>query len=212
MPKSAAKFDLLLPPPDKDGRKQRSQSSRARIVRALLHLVANGDYAPSAAKVAEAAGVGLRSVFRHFDDMDLLYREMAETISANVLPLLHKPLEGDDWRERLLAMAQCRARVFEMMLPYRISANLKRFQSEFLMQDYRRLLRMEKSLVEAQLPDSVRADAVAVHAINAVLSFQNWRLLRHDHALPVEEAQAVVERLLRAALADVADGLDGGGR
>ncbi|PNB35794.1 TetR family transcriptional regulator, partial [Pseudomonas sp. FW305-130] len=36
----------------------------------MLDLVGKGDIAPSAARVAETAGVGLRSVFRHFADMD----------------------------------------------------------------------------------------------------------------------------------------------
>lgn len=211
MPKSAAKFDLLLPPPDKDGRKQRSQSSRRRIIEALLALVGEGDYAPSAARVAERAGVGLRSVFRHFDDMDVLYREMSEAIEAKVLPHMAEPLDGATWQERLLSTAERRARVFEMMMPYRISANLKRFQSEFLLKDYRRMLALEKSLVEALLPDAVKADVVAVHAINTVLSFQTWRLLRHDNMLPVDAALAVVQRLLRAALTNVVDGLDEGG-
>lgn len=69
-----------------DGRRKRSHSSRAKIVKALLDLVEGGTISPSAAEVAEAAGVGLRSVFRHFDDMESLYREMSDGIEAKVLP------------------------------------------------------------------------------------------------------------------------------
>ena len=41
--------------------------------------------------------------------------------------------------------------------------------------------------------------------INAVFSFQTWRLLRHDQQLPVETASAVVKRLVEAMLADFGD-------
>ena len=92
-----------------------------------------------------------------------------------------------------------------MGLTRSISANIKRFQSDYLMQDYRRMLGLEKSMIEALVPDGVRADGIALHSINAVLSFQTWRLLRHDHQLPVAEARAVVKRLLGAALADWPD-------
>jgi hypothetical protein len=101
--------------------------------------------------------------------------------------------------------AQRRARVFEAILPYRISANLKRFQSPYLMQDYRRMLAMETSIVEAQLPARVAQDPVAAAALNVILSFQTWRLLRHDQAMPVETAQAVVKHLLDNTLAKIPD-------
>ncbi|WP_246610958.1 TetR/AcrR family transcriptional regulator [Aquisediminimonas profunda] len=184
-----------------DGRRERSRSSRARIVSAMLELVGNGDVSPSAARVAEVAGVGLRSVFRHFDDMDALYREMCDAIEAKVIPIIMEVPRGDTWKERMLYTADKRARVFEAILPYRISANLKRFQSEFLMQDYKRMLRLESESLDAQLPPSVRDDKLGARAINVILSFQTWRLLRHDQELPVTDACAVVRRLLEDAMA-----------
>ena len=187
--------------PMADGRRERSRSSRARIVSAMLELVGKGDVSPSAARVAEVAGVGLRSVFRHFDDMDALYREMGEAIEARVLPIILQVPVGATWKEKLADIAGRRATVFETILPYRISANLKRFQSTFLMQDYRRMLRLESGTVEAQLPPSVRADFTAVRGLDVILSFQTWRLLRHDQELAVEDACAVVRRLLDDAMA-----------
>jgi len=83
--------------PTSDGRRARSQSSRAKIVAAMLDLVAGGEVSPGAAQVAELAGVGLRSVFRHFKDMDALYHEMAVAIEAQVLPILLRPPEGATW-------------------------------------------------------------------------------------------------------------------
>ena len=59
-----------------DGRIQRSQRSREKILRAYWELMLGGDMEPSAAAIAEHAGVGLRSVFRHFDDLDTLLLEL----------------------------------------------------------------------------------------------------------------------------------------
>ena len=189
---------LNLPP---DGRRERSRYSRAKIVAAMLDLVGKGDVSPSAARVAEVAGVGLRSVFRHFDDMDALYREMGDVIEARVLPTIQAPAVGATWKARMIDIADRRAHVFETILPYRISANLKRFQSAYLMQDYRRMLQLECETVDAQLPPSVKVDVSATRSLYVVLSFQTWRLLRHDQLLPVEEARDVVRRLLDAAMA-----------
>jgi AcrR family transcriptional regulator len=184
-----------------DGRRERSRSSRSKIIAAMLDLVGNGDVAPSAARVAEVAGVGLRSVFRHFDDMDELYREMGDVIEARVMPIILQAPSGATWKEKLFDIANRRAQVFETILPYRISANLKRFQSPYLMQDYRRMLRLEGETVEAHLPPAVKDDVAAARGLNVILSFQTWRLLRHDQELPVDDAKAVVRRLLNDAMA-----------
>lgn len=184
-----------------DGRRERSRSSRSKIVAAMLDLVGKGDVAPSAARVAEVAGVGLRSVFRHFDDMDELYREMGGVIEAQVMPIILQAPSGASWKEKLLDIADRRATVFETILPFRISGNLKRFQSPYLMQDYRRMLRLETEIIEAHLPASVKADVTGAHSLNVILSFQTWRLLRHDQSLTVEDAKAVVRRLLDDVLA-----------
>lgn len=188
-----------------DGRRERSRSSRSKIIAAMLDLVGNGDVAPSAARVAEVAGVGLRSVFRHFDDMDELYREMGDVIEARVLPIILQAPSGATWKEKLFDIADRRAQVFETILPYRISANLKRFQSPYLMQDYRRMLRLESETIEAHLPPAVKDDVVAARGLNVILSFQTWRLLRHDQDLPVDDAKAVVRRLLGDAMAGMPD-------
>jgi AcrR family transcriptional regulator len=184
-----------------DGRRERSRSSRSKIIAAMLDLVGNGDVAPSAARVAEVAGVGLRSVFRHFDDMDELYREMGDVIEARVMPIILQAPSGATWKEKLFDIANRRAQVFETILPYRISANLKRFQSPYLMQDYRRMLRLEGETIEAHLPPAVMNDVAAARGLNVILSFQTWRLLRHDQELPVDDAKAVVRRLLTDAMA-----------
>ena len=188
-----------------DGRRERSRSSRSKIIAAMLDLVGNGDVAPSAARVAEVAGVGLRSVFRHFDDMDELYKEMGDVIEARVMPIILQAPSGATWKEKLIDIADRRAKVFETILPFRISANLKRFQSPYLMQDYRRMLRLESETVEAHLPTAVKDDVVAARGLNVILSFQTWRLLRHDQDLPVDDAKAVVRRLLIDAMAGMPD-------
>lgn len=191
--------------PHADGRRERSRSSRTKIVAAMLDLVGNGDVSPSAARVAEVAGVGLRSVFRHFEDMDALYREMGEVIEARVLPIILQTPVGEGWKEKLRDIATRRAAIFEMILPYRISASIKRFQSPYLMQDYRRMVRLESETIDAHLPTAIKADVTGARGLKVILSFQTWRLLRHDLDYAVPDAERVVRRLLDDALLRMPD-------
>lgn len=205
MTKASNKIAAPSETPLADGRRERSRSSRSKIVTAMLDLVGNGDVSPSAARVAELAGVGLRSVFRHFDDMEELYREMGDVIEARVMPIILQAPAGEGWKGKLFNIADKRATLFETILPFRISASLRRFQSPYLMQDYRRMLRLEWETIEAHLPEAVKTDVVGAHGLNVILSFQTWKLLRHDQQLPVEEAKAVVRRLLGDAMAGMPD-------
>lgn len=202
----ATRSSLRAPLADsRDGRHARSIATRDKIVTALLQLVRDGDVAPSAVRVAETAGVGLRTVFRHFDEMDTLYREMSEAVEAQVMPMILKPFEAPDWRGRVREMAGRRIGIYETIMPYRISASIKRFQSDFLMQGYFRQLQLERTSLHAVLPQAVIDDAPLASAIEVSISFQCWRRLRHDQGLTVEAARAVIDTLLDAVLARITD-------
>jgi AcrR family transcriptional regulator len=183
-----------------DGRRMRSERSREQIIDAMFDLIREGDMAPSAARVAERAGVGLRTVFRHFDDMDSLYREMTERIEADIMPLALRPFAAADWRGRLRELVARRASLYERIFPLRVSGNLRRFQSEVLMDNYRRALLFERSALQAILPEELISDEILFAALDMVLGFQGWRRLRQDQEFSADKAEAViaftVERLI----------------
>ena len=104
---------------------------------------------------------------------------------------------------RLREMTDRRAAIYETIMPYRVSASIKRFSSQFLMQNYQRNLQLERTSLVAVLPQTILDDAPVVSALEATLSFQCWRRLRHDQALTVDEARAVIGTLLDALLARI---------
>lgn len=184
-----------------DGRRERSRSSRLRIVEAMSQLIEQGDLVPSAARVAELAGVGQRTVFRHFDDMDSLYREMSATIEQRVMPVVSAPYTGADWRANVREMVGRRAKVLETMLPYRLAADIKRYQSPFLTVQQDQVLAMERDLLLRLLPVTVQADRDSVEALCVALSSQVWRALRRDQNLSPEDAGRVASHMVEALLA-----------
>ena len=68
------------------------------------------------------------------------------------------------------------------------------------MQDYQRLLKAEADGIEVLLPESVKKDTVGMRGLNVILSFQTWRLLRHDQVQRTDDARHVIKRLLTDAL------------
>jgi AcrR family transcriptional regulator len=188
-----------------DGRVRRSEKSRAAIVAALFELVGEGVLQPTAQQVAARAGVGLRSVFRHFDDMDGLYATMDTSLRADALPLLrHEP--GGSPRERAKALVRRRARLFERIAPYKRSASLQRWRSEFLRSRHAALVRELRGDLLRSLPELARAPAALVDALEVVTCFETWDRLRSDQRLSRARARAALERAVLALL----EGLDAG--
>lgn len=175
-----------------DGRRQRSSRSRERIVLALIELIRAGEMSPAAARVAEKANVGLRTVFRHFEEMETLNREISAIIEAEVMPLIEKPFEGKTWRAQFNDLLDRRAYIYERIMPLKIAGSLQRFRSKFLMDDYNRFLRMEREGLKRVLPQKILTDAVLFQSIEMTTGFQTWRRLRQDQKLAPKDALNVI--------------------
>lgn len=187
--------------PSRDGRQQRSQESRRKIVQAMLELVKSGVMEPSAEMVADQAGVGLRSVFRHFKDMESLRSEMNDVVSAQILSLIKTPLAGRTWEERLGELLERRATVFERMMPFRRAGNLQTHRSPILQAANDRLNAFLREALQGLLPESLVADIALFQSLDLILCFESWIRLRHDQGLTAEEARQVVRRAVSTLIA-----------
>ena len=183
-----------------DGRRLRSETSRLRIVEAMIALVSESPTMPPAEAVATRAGVGLRTVFRLFEDMDGLYRGMQAVMTERLGGLLEAPIEASDWRQAVDILIDRRAEAFEILLPLQIAADGPRMRSAALREGRARLVQGQRDALLAVLPAEVRADAELVDALELALSFEAWRRLRTDQKADIAAARAVMRRLARVLL------------
>ena len=186
-----------------DGRRQRSERSRRKIIEAMFELMREGDIRPSATDVAERAGVGLRTVFRHFEDMDSIFEEMTEDLKKIVMPMVFAPYEATDWRERLMEAVDRKARIYELLFPMQVALLARRYGSDFLMRQYEYEVNLVRSTLQSILPEAVVTDKTLFAAIEANHTFATWRRLREDQSLSVEAATKTIKRIMSALVADV---------
>ncbi len=181
---------------------RRGVRSREAIVAALLDLVGSGVLQPTVQQVADRAGVGIRSVFRHFSEMESLYRAMDAHLEAEARPLMeHAPPPGPI-EERVAGMVRQRARFFERIAPYKRSSNLVRWRSAFLQDRHLMLQRELRADLLRWLPELEDAPADVLEAADLVASFEAWERLRADCQLGVKAASAAIERAVLALLRD----------
>ena len=181
-----------------DGRRLRADSSRRRIVEAMMELVKEGDVSPSAEAVAAKAGVGRRTVFRLFSDMETVYGEIQHVMLGRIEPIFCAPLEGRTWRDRLDEMIERRALVFEEILPFKTAADARRHRSAFLQEDHAQLARMTRQTLAEVLPKRMAPGSRPFEALDAALGMEMWQRLRHDQGLKPKAALAVMKHMADA--------------
>jgi AcrR family transcriptional regulator len=191
----------LSEPTQADGRRQRSVDSRTRIVQALLDLVGEGEISPSAEQVAHRAQVGLRSVFRHFKDMDSLYSEMSQVIEAEIVKTFYRPHVGVTVAERLTDLISRRAGLFERIGPFRRASTTLAHRSSFLASEQRRMTAGLRKILEDALTPEMVADRAKAEVLDLLLSFDCWNRLRRDQNLSPSEAEAVIANAISRLIA-----------
>jgi AcrR family transcriptional regulator len=188
-----------------DGRLLRSQRSRAKLVRAVYDLVGEGQLRPSARQVAERAGVGLRTVFRQFSDMETLFAEMDRMFVAEAMPHLTRPPIEGALSDRALALVGVRCDGFERFEPYLRSTRLHRARSPFLQDRYATFMAQQRAQLQRWLPEVASAPRDWVDAVEAVTSFDSWDELRTTQGLGKARARAAMKRMLNGLVADLPD-------
>lgn len=188
-----------------DGRRARSERSRQKIIDALFALVQSGEMKPSAARVAETADVSLRTVFRHFEEIDDLYREMAHQCRQRILPAFDQPYVSAKWKDQLLEHAERRIRVFEEIMYLRICTESRRFKSDILMADYQSHFEMEREGLDKVLPEKIKRTRKISASLDVALCFESYRRLRQESGFSVGEARDSILYLLDMIVANAED-------
>jgi AcrR family transcriptional regulator len=188
-----------LAPEETDGRRRRSQDSRARIVAAMLELTREGSIPPSAEQVAARAGVGLRSVFRHFQDMESLYREMARPIEDELRAFGRRPFKSATWQERVVELIGRRSAGFEIVAPFRRASDALRHNSPVLQAEHRTMTMALRTILRGLIPKGA-VDPPTFETLELLLSFEAWSRLRREQGLSAASARRTLETAVRALL------------
>ena len=190
-----------------DGRTQRSERSRTAIVSAMLDLIGEGALAPTAQQVAERANVGVRTVFRHFSDMDTLFATMNEQLTARVEPLFVEDVQTGPLAARVDAFVDRRLEIFGTIAPYLRSSVTQRWRSEFLRKEHERTIRVLRQDLRRWLPELEDRPPEVADALELILSFEGLLRLRFDQRLGPRRIAAVLRRSIPALLrSDPANG------
>lgn len=201
MPSSA---DIRTDTVPVDGRRERGARNKAAVVQALLHLYESGEIQPSAARIAEFAGVSERSVFRYFDDME----DLAATAIAIQWERVHQFYEGldssGDFEQRLDAIVDHRLRLFDKTIGVGRASAVASVRSATVTSaiNQRRSVLREQSINQFALEIGAKENSDTISRIvDYTLSIENIEYLRSSVGLSRPRIRETLKTALRLALA-----------
>jgi AcrR family transcriptional regulator len=160
--------------------------------------------------VAERAGVSLRTVWQHFDDLESLFVEGGRRDVEIAREFVTAIDPGLPLAERIGQLSAQRARMFEAMAPTWRAARLQEPFSRQIQINRDRLMAIGREQVEtlfapefALLADRPRTELR--DAVHVVTSWATWESMRTELKLGAAAARAVVVRMVTALVPVGAD-------
>lgn len=166
-----------------DGRRQRSERSQTAIIEAALALMEEGTLVPTAQQIADRAGVGIRSFFRHFADMDSLFLAADEMLLDSYEALFQVADRDGSLSTRVSRAVELYGNAFDNLMQMILCTKALLWRFPKLKENYawhQRRLRKELELWLPEVADLPRDRREAVHA---VASFEMWHRLREHQGL-----------------------------
>lgn len=190
--------------PRVDGRRERGHRNKAAVVQALLELYEAGEIQPSAARIAEVAGVSERSVFRYFDDMEDLAATAIDMQWERVRHLYEGLDSSGNLEQRIEALVEHRMRLFDKTVGVGKASMVTSVRSVTVanaLHQRRTFLRNQATEQFAVEIENSAQPAIAARIVDYTVSIENIEYLRTSVGLTKPRIRETLLAALRIALA-----------
>jgi TetR/AcrR family transcriptional regulator of autoinduction and epiphytic fitness len=187
-----------------DGRRARGLRTRDAIVTSLMDLIGAGDVAPTAQRIADRAGVSVRSVYQHFTDVEGLYADASARTFDWVMTMSRDIDPAWDRERRVEEYVASRSAVLEALTPFNRASRLIEPQSEAIRRNRQVMQRQSRGrLALAFAPELGRLEGSAranlLNILDLVASWPAWDHLRST-GLSVRTARQVLRSAITTQL------------
>jgi len=188
-----------------DGRLARSAQTRHAVVDALLELIDEGDLQPTAARIADRAGISRRLVFHHFDDLEAIFNEVSERQMERLRPLINPVSAALPLARRIEKFCAQRGRLLETLSPMRRAATLMEPFRPTVAKRLKRARELMRAATISVFGNELSGLPAAemrlrIGGIDMATSWSAWEQMRRHQGLSENEAGAVMAATIRAVL------------
>ena len=184
-----------------DGRRQRSERSQTAIIEAALALMDEGALVPTAQQIADRAGVGIRSFFRHFADMDSLFLAADDMLLSSYEALFEVDDRAGALASRVARAVDLYGNAFDKLRPIILCTQAQLWRSPKLRENYAWHQKRLRKELELWLPEVSAMPKDLREALHAVASFDMWHRLREHQGLSPKASSDIISSLVMDLIA-----------
>ena len=195
----SARPDATDGPAPTDGRLTRAARTRASVVEALLTLNEQGNLRPTARDIAAKAGVSLRSLYVHFDDLEALFVAASDRHAQRLAAILPPLVTDGPVNDRVEAFLDRRTTLNEVGAGVRRAALLQEPFSPAL----QAATASGRSLRRAEIRHAFAPEIAGAgdgqklqRGLEIVTSAATWEALRVHQGIAVDEARDQVREMV----------------
>ena len=183
-----------------DGRRQRGERTRQAIIEAALSLQEEGVLVPTAQQISDRAGVLIRSFFRHFEDMETLFKAADDQLRDSYEALFIGGDRQGSLSERVHRAVERRSAAFEQLTNLFLGTKAQLWRYDMLRNNYARNQKGLRKDLEAWLPELNGLPDVECESVHAIASFEMWNRLRSEQDLSEKASISVIQSTLISLL------------
>lgn len=182
-----------------DGRLKRSEASRKLIVQAMVFLIEKGVYVPTAQQVADKSGVSIRTVFRQFSEMELLYREIEEAARSTYLAHFTLNFKGD-LSTRIKRLANSIVTNHSSSYHLAKAVTVLKWRSASLEKTYNKNQHLLRKYVLTMIPELEASERANIDLAWAMASFYCFERFHVDQEMSLTACKELIVRQLSLIL------------
>ena len=183
-----------------DGRRQRGERTRQAIIEAALSLQEEGVLVPTAQQISDRAGVLIRSFFRHFEDMETLFKAADDQLRDSYEALFIGGDRQGSLSERVHRAVERRSAAFEQLKNLMLGTKALLWRYETLRNNYARNQKGLRKDLESWLPELNGLSEVKCESVHAIASFEMWNRLRSEQGLTEQASISIIQSTLISLL------------
>jgi AcrR family transcriptional regulator len=170
------------------------------MIDAALSLINEGTLIPTAQQISDRAAVGIRTFFRHFEDMEALFAAVDEQSRDYYEALFLGGDRNGTLENRLQHAVNRHAEAFESVSSLMLATHAQLWRSEVIRKSYVRGQRALRSDLDEWLPELKKIPKDQREAVDAVSSFDLWHRLRSQQGLSKKASIQIVTSLMKALI------------
>ena len=183
-----------------DGRRLRSERCKQSILDACEYLMREGHLVPTAQMISDRAKVPIRTFFRHYPDMETLFRAVDSAMKPEYERIFQETKSEGSLSERIASAVELHAKSWEQNKAVIKSTKAQLWRYQALQDTDARINRDLRKGLDKRIPELKEVGADTREIIDGLASVEMWIRLRDHQKLSKARSIRIIQQSIELIL------------